>query len=219
MFGQGTGDTPAVAEQEAPVGVPGESSQEAGTEETEEALASTEDTPLPDRTAIDQPDTKEPTLSPEKAEVARLLAAAEADLKARRLTSPAGHNAWERYQEVLKLDSSNPEALRGMERVIESYLELFGAVLEQEEFEQADIYLGRIRNLHPDLPALMTARKRLEDAKQARTDRLAEQERMRLETLEREVVGEIVFIPGGTFHMGKYEVTVSQFRRFVEATG
>ena len=45
----------------------------------------------------EQPASKEPALSPEQAEVARLLAAAEADLKARRLTSPVGNNAWENY--------------------------------------------------------------------------------------------------------------------------
>ena len=115
----------------------------------------------------------------EEDEVTRLLAAAEADLKARRLTSPAGNNAWDRYQQVLEIDPANSDAIKGMERVIESYMELFGIAVEQEDFEQADSYLGRIRDLHPDSPSLLTGRKQLEDAKLKRAERLAEQERQR----------------------------------------
>ena len=112
-------------------------------------------------------------------EVTRLLAGADADLTARRLTSPAGNNAWEKYQRVLSLSPAHPEAMAGMERVIASYMALFGAALEQADFDQADSYLGRIRALHPDSPALLTGKKQLEAARQARAERLAEQERQR----------------------------------------
>ena len=179
LFGKGTRDAPVVAEPEVPVEVPGETKQESETEETGEAVASTEQTLPLEKEEIEQPASKEPALSAEEAEVARLLAVAGADLKARRLTSPAGNNAWDNYQRVLELVPAHPEAVRGMERVIESYMELFGAAVEKEEFDQADSYLGRIRNLHPDSPALMTGKKQLEDAKQARAGRLAEQERQR----------------------------------------
>ena len=56
-----------------------------------------------------------PTLAApvEEDEVARLLAAAEADLEARRLTSPQGNNAWEKYRRVLGLSSAHPEAIAG----------------------------------------------------------------------------------------------------------
>ena len=167
LFGQDPGDAPVVTEQETPAEAPGE------------ALASAEETPPSDRAEAEQPVTKEPALTPEDAEVARLLAAAEADLKARRLTSPAGNNAWEKYQEVLKLDSGNPEATAGMERVIKSYMELFGAAVEQEDFDKATGYLAKIRELHPDSPVVEKGEQRLETAKQARADRLAEEERQR----------------------------------------
>ena len=178
-FGQGAVDAPAITEQETPVDIPGEIPQEVKTEETGEPIASAEQTPPSVNEAIEQSLTKEPVLSAEEAEVARLLAAAETDLKARRLTSPVGNNAWEKYQEVLKLDSGNPEAVRGMERVIGSYMDLFGDAVEQEEFEQADSYLGRIRDLHPDSSVLEEGEGRLAAARQARTNRLAEQERQR----------------------------------------
>ncbi len=253
-----------------------------------------------------------PTLAApvEEDEVARLLAAAEADLEARRLTSPQGNNAWEKYRRVLGLSSAHPEAIAGMERVIGSYMDLFGAVLEQEDFDQAEGYLSRIRDLHPDSPLLLTGKERLEQARQAHVERLAEEERLRqaeeaarqaeqerqriAQEIERhwqsfetamqqdkldraedslnlvreldsdapgladaerrlsqareasrqkalQYAGEMVSIPAGSFRMGdltgadaekpvhsvrvaafsmgKYEVTVGQFQRFVEATG
>ena len=122
----------------------------------------------------------QPAAEPEEApppveedEVTRLLVAAEADIAARRLTSPVGNNAWEKYQRVLGLSPAHPEAVAGMERVMKSYLELFGAALAQEEFDKAGSYLGRIRELHPDSPVLEDGERRIEAARQAQADRLA----------------------------------------------
>ena len=130
-----------------------------------------------------QPDTSPP---PEQDAVAWLLAGAKADIEAQRLTSPVGNNAWEKYQRVLGLSPAHPEAIAGMERVIGNYLELFGAALEQQEFDEAESYLTRIRELHPDSPALREGRQRLQAAKQAQAEReaaeaarLAEQEQQR----------------------------------------
>ena len=178
-FGQSTGDAPAVAEQTAQVERLEEAPQDVETGKIETSLPSAEDTPPPDKAEAEQPISKEPALSPEEAEVTRLLAAAEADLEARRLTSPAGNNAWDRYQQVLEIDPANPDAIKGMERVIESYMELFAAAVEQVDFDQAESYLERIRDLHPDSPSLLAGKKQLEEAKQARADRLAEQEHQR----------------------------------------
>ena len=138
-----------------------------------------EETPPPDKAETEQPTSKEPVLSPEEAEVARLLTAAEADLKARRLTSPAGNNAWDRYQQVLGIDPANLDAIRGMERVIESYMELFGSAVKQEDFDKATGYLAKIRELHPDSPVLEEGERSLVAAKQTRADRLAEEEHQR----------------------------------------
>ena len=160
-LGHVPGDTQPEAQQEIPVDMSGETPQETG--ETGEALASAEQAPLPEDTSqkapaktaaesaesvVERPGKAPAKAAPEEdAEVTRLLAAAEADLKARRLTSPVGNNAWDRYQRVLEIDPTNPEAVQGMDRVIESYMDLFGIVVEQEDFEQADSYLGRIRDL------------------------------------------------------------------------
>ena len=154
--------------------------QAAGAGETDSAAGEAE-----------QPE-REPVPPPEEDEVARLLKVAEADLAARRLTSPVGNNAWEKYQQVLKLAPAHPEALEGTERVIASYMDLFGAALEREEFEQASGYLDRIRGLHPDSPSLLTGKQRLQDARQARQERLAEQKRQRQEESRRRQVAQAV---------------------------
>ena len=314
-FGRGTGDAPALTEQAAPADVPGETQQDA---ETGEMLAGAEETP-PGKAEAEQPAPKKPVMSPEEAEVARLLAAAEDDLKARRLTSPVGNNAWEKYQRVLSLAPAQPAAMAGMERVIGSYMQLFGAKVGKEDFDKAEGYLAKIGELHPESPVLEEGEQRLQEARQARADRLAEQERQRqaeeaarqaelerqrmvnaikehwaafetaiqaedldearnslaevralnpeepglapgeqrlaaayselerkqqeAEDKMRQYAGEMVDIPGGSFRMGdlsgdggddekpvhsvtvpafrmgKYEVTVGQFRRFIEATG
>ena len=178
-FGQSTEESPAVSEPETLKDMPGESQQESETELSQEAVVSTEQTALLEQKQIEQPPPKEPVLSAEKAEVSRLLAAAEADLKARRLTSPAGNNAWDRYQQVLELEPTNPDAIKGMERVIGSYMELFSAAVEDEDFDKATGYLTKIRELHPDSLVLEEGEQSLAAAKQARADRLAEQERQR----------------------------------------
>ena len=179
MFGQGTADIPAITEQAVPAEAPAENPQVTETQQAEEAVASMEETPLPDKAETEQLTSKEPVLSPEEAEVARLLTAAEADLKARRLTSPAGNNAWDRYQQVLGIDPANPDAIRGMERVIESYMKLFGSAVKQEDFDKATGYLAKIGELHPDSPVLEEGEQHLQEAKQARADRLAGEESQR----------------------------------------
>ena len=186
LFGQGSDDTQQLAQQAVTIDVPGETLQETESGKTGEAAVRTEQTPPPDIAEAEQPTPEEPALKPEEVEVARLLAAAEADLKARRLTSPAGNNAWDNYMRVLELVPAHPDAVRGMERVIDSYMELFGTAVEQEDFEKAAGYLAKIGELHPDSPVLDEGEQRLKDARQARVDRLAEQERQRQAELERQ---------------------------------
>jgi len=57
-------------------------------------------------------------------EIASLLEQADAHVQAWRLTTPAGNNAQETYQQVLKLDAGNAQARAGLERIAEGYLQL-----------------------------------------------------------------------------------------------
>ena len=188
-FGQALVDTPLAPERAAQTD---EVAAPPDTTQTGEMIAGTNDTPAPDKAEAEQPISKEPALSPQEAEVARLLAAAEADLKARRLTSPVGNNAWDNYQRVLGLVPAHPEAVRGMERVIDNYMELFRAEVEKEDFDKAEGYLAKIHELHPDSPVLEEGEQRLQDARQARKNRLAEQERQHQAELERQRIAQAV---------------------------
>ena len=58
------------------------------------------------------------------AAIDRLLATAGEDLRANRLTTPAGDNAWENFREVLRMDPDNAAALRGIGTIIERYMAL-----------------------------------------------------------------------------------------------
>ena len=195
LFGQGPGDAPKVTGQEAPADMLAETPQETETGETGEALAGTEQIPPVDGTSqpapveaaaestepvVEQPATEPVKAAPaEEDEVTRLLAAAEADIKARRLTRPVGNNAWDRYLRVLELEPASPAAIRGMERVIESYGGLFDAALGQEDYDKAAGYLSSIGDLNPDSPVFEEGERRLEAARQARAARLAEIARQR----------------------------------------
>ena len=137
----------------------------------------------------------------------RLLAAAERDLAALRLTSPFGNNAWEKYQRVLELEPGNQGALTGLQRVIESYRKLFAAALEREEFDKAEGYLAKIGEWDPDSPDMEKAEQRLAAARRQAEEaaRQVELEQQTQETAQRKALqyaGEMVAIPGGTFRMG-----------------
>ena len=201
LFGQSTGDTSVVTDQGVPAVEASETHQGTETEAeiTEETLAGEEVLRTPEIAEAEQPASKEPVLTPKEAEVSLLLAAARADLKARRLTSPAGNNAWDRFQRVLELEPTNPDAIKGMERVIESYMELFYVAVEQEDFDKATGYLTKIRELHPDSQVLEEGEQSLAGARQARSNRLAEEERQyqaeeaaRQAELERQRIAEAI---------------------------
>ena len=79
-----------------------------------------------------------------------------------------------------------------MEKVIDSYMQLFGAEVEKEDFDKAAGYLAKIGELHPDSPVLEEGEQRLQDARQARKNRLAEQERQHQAELERQRIAQAV---------------------------
>ncbi|MFT6388524.1 MAG: tetratricopeptide (TPR) repeat protein [Cellvibrionaceae bacterium] len=54
-------------------------------------------------------------------------------LKGDKLTSPKGNNAFERYQMVLSLDSSNKDAVEGINRIVSRYVTLAERVINTNE--------------------------------------------------------------------------------------
>ena len=108
-------------------------------------------------------------------EISALLAGAKADLAADRLTSPAGHNAWEKYQKVLELVPDHARATAGLDSVLARYTLMFDAALNDKNFSSAEDYMARIRTVHADAPVLDDLKRRLTDAKVAHEKEMARQ--------------------------------------------
>ena len=144
-------------------------------------------------------------------EVSSLLSSARADLSAGRLTSPAGNNAWEKYQGVLRLVPGHVEAQAGLDQIIVRYGALFDEALSSGDFGLASGYISRVREVYPDASVLRDWGRRLgsaqalavaeaaeaerqaEAARQAalERERKAEEERKRQAALERERQAEV----------------------------
>ena len=90
--------------------------------------------------------------------VAALLSAAAADLDATRLTSPAGNNALDKYDEVLRLDPDNREAVVGRERIVDRYLELAASAAEAGRITKANEFLDRAEAVTPGVERIGAAR-------------------------------------------------------------
>ncbi|MBT6274161.1 MAG: formylglycine-generating enzyme family protein, partial [Chromatiales bacterium] len=88
--------------------------------------------------------------------IAALLADAEEDLTALRLTSPTGRNAVEKYREVLDIQPGQARALAGLDDVVIRYIKLATGTPTQ-----AKVYLDRAEDVVPGSEAVSEARDRL----------------------------------------------------------
>ena len=120
------------------------------------------------------------------AKISALLAGAGEDLARDRLTSPAGNNAWEKYQAVLALAPGHEKASAGLDSVIGRYVTKFDASLRDREFDKADEYVSRIRGVWADAPVLLGLKERLSAARGAEQRRRQEDRRERLAVEEAE---------------------------------
>ena len=102
-----------------------------------------------------------------EAEVAGLLSAAAADVEAGRLTSPAGTNAWEQYQQVLALVPGHADAQAGLAAIIARYGVLFDGALSAGNFRLASGYIDRVRAVYPAAIELGVWGRRLDSAQAA----------------------------------------------------
>jgi serine/threonine protein kinase len=123
--------------------------------------------------------------------VARLLELAAADVEAGRLTSPTGENALERYIEVLKLEPNNTAASEGKHKIFTHFLEIGKALIEEENFPEAEKALSRAEAVEPGSVAVRLVRVRLNEAKQDAENRaLIEQRKLAQEALQQKAEDE-----------------------------
>jgi len=116
-----------------------------------------------------QPTAGEPRIEPEPSvplvppvlpvpETHRLLREAGSDLAALRLMTPPRRNAYDKYRRILKLEPENTEAMRGLNAIVDKYIELVYRDLERDNFDQAQNYLDRAAKIAPQHDALEQAR-------------------------------------------------------------
>ena len=72
-----------------------------------------------------------------------LLASAKSAMQEYRLTHPAGNSSYDYYQRALVIDSSNHEALYGMDQLTKIYIDLIRKQLNEGNLKVASIYLDR----------------------------------------------------------------------------
>lgn len=97
-----------------------------------------------------------PTVYPsdKDSEIAQLLVACERHFQANRLTTGRGGTALECYEEVLKQDPVNAEALAGLEKIEAQYVEWAQQALDNGQVKKAQQYLERLRMVNPESTAL-----------------------------------------------------------------
>ena len=180
-----------------------------------------------------------------------------ASLAALRLTSPPGDNAVEQFNEVLRLDPGNAAAKSGLHQVVEKYVDLTNAAINNRQFDRARRHLERAEAIEPASQELMILGEQIASSELAARRQQEDQERLAraqaqvapepakptAPSVQVADYPEMVKVKGGCFQMGspateasrqadehqhkvcvddfqlgRYEVTVGQFRKFVDAT-
>ncbi len=94
--------------------------------------------------------------------ISDLLAGAEQDLVALRLSSPAGNNALEKYRNVLKLDPANKTAQSGIINIGNKYMALARSEINKGNYDKAYSQLIIAKKILPDSVAINNTLQELE---------------------------------------------------------
>ena len=113
--------------------------------------------------------------------ISDLLDGARSNIGELKLTSPLGNNAYEKYQTVLNLEPNNPEAMNGMDRIVDEYIDLMDFALGKNDIPRARNYLRKGMNINSEHYGVADAERRLNAAvedqeNKARENKLREQE-------------------------------------------
>jgi hypothetical protein len=115
--------------------------------------------PLPTVAAKPAPPTVEQRVS-------LLLRQAERALSADRLLLPAGDNAYDRYQAVLKLQPNNAQAKTGLQVISMRYIDMGRTALRHSRVSDARVYAQRAKRVYGDNPLLRELEQALAEAEQ-----------------------------------------------------
>ncbi len=109
-----------------------------------------------------------PNTQPDR--IQALLNEADRALHDNRLTTPVDDNAYLRYSQVLSKEPNNPDALLGLQRIVDTYLAWSIQAIETGQYRRATNMLNKARSvdeLHPSIAALET---RINSAKNSTHD-------------------------------------------------
>jgi tetratricopeptide (TPR) repeat protein len=87
---------------------------------------------------------------PEVITINQLLQEGEQALEAERLTTPAGDNAYERFQAVLAREPENAQALAGLQKVRQRYLSFIENLVKRKEFYAVPMLVRKARDVGAD---------------------------------------------------------------------
>jgi serine/threonine protein kinase len=117
-----------------------------------------------------------------------LLDGARSNIGELKLTSPLGNNAYEKYQSVLNLDPQNPEALNGLIRIVDEYIDLMDFALGKNDIPRARNYLRKGMNINSEHYGVADAERRLNAAVDAKDDKLRQDKLREQEARQQEQV-------------------------------
>ena len=102
-----------------------------------------------------KPLVEEPPLREDQGRIiAKLLAEAERDMRAHRLTTPKERNARDKFQRILALDPSNQEARQGLETIVHKYLWLARQSMNSRLWARAGRFIARAEKVLPEDPRI-----------------------------------------------------------------
>lgn len=86
------------------------------------------------------------------------LTAAEKAMKAERFTTPARDNAYKYFQMVLAMEPNNAEALEGLQKMVDRYIQFIEKSKAEGKLDTAKLYLQRAESILPNDPKLQKIR-------------------------------------------------------------
>ncbi|MFA7554253.1 MAG: protein kinase [Spongiibacteraceae bacterium] len=99
-------------------------------------------------------------------QVKNLLAAAEKDMAAGRLSSPLGNNALEKYSQVLAVDTINNKASTGRNQIVNALVADINQAIKKSQFDDAEGYIATLARFFPNGSKTRSLKSDLYQAKQ-----------------------------------------------------
>ncbi|MGI9284257.1 MAG: protein kinase domain-containing protein [Pseudomonadales bacterium] len=111
-----------------------------------------------------------------RTEIASLLKAAEDAYDQDRLSSPKGDNAYEKYQNVLAIDSNNQKAKLGLLNIKQKHLLMLERSMGKKDYDEATRVLSTLINIAPNHESISKWQTRLKEEKRALENEREKQE-------------------------------------------